>query len=142
MSRSGTMDWFAEAGSEDLLTQLQLIKRLREGLPLSELSLLIRKVNMPQEEVSAALHIPSRTLVRRKEASGRLTIGEGERVFRFARILNLASGTFGSIEKAKVWMQKENRALGGITPMSLLDTGIGALAVQDVLGRIEHGIFS
>ncbi|MBP1627127.1 MAG: hypothetical protein H6Q00_1602 [Holophagaceae bacterium] len=142
MSRAVTLDWFAEARSEDLPTQLRLINRLREGLPFSELALLIRKVNMSQEEAATALHIPSRTLARRKETSGRLAIGEGERVFRFARILNLASDTLGSLEKAKVWMQKENRALGGVTPMSLLDTDIGAQAVQDVLGRIEHGIFS
>jgi len=142
MSRSGTLDWFAEAGSEDLSAQLRLIKRLSEGIPFGELSFLMRKVNMSQEEVAVALNIPSRTLARRREPSWRLAIGEGERVFRFARILNLAAGTLGSINKAKVWMQKKNRALGGVTPMSLLDTDLGTLAVQDVLGRIEYGIFS
>lgn len=40
------------------------------------------------------------------------------------------------------WLRKPNRALGGRTPLSLLDTAPGAELVSDVLVRIEHGSFS
>jgi uncharacterized protein (DUF2384 family) len=32
--------------------------------------------------------------------------------------------------------------LSGATPLSLLDTDIGAESVLDTLGRIEHGVFA
>ena len=57
-------------------------------------------------------------------------------------VLAQAQDTLGSLEKAKSWLSLGNRSLGGVTPLSLLDTDIGAQAVQDVLGRIEYGVFS
>jgi len=39
-------------------------------------------------------------------------------------------------------MGKANRALGGRVPLHLLDSDAGAQAVERVLGRIEHGVYS
>lgn len=39
------------------------------------------------------------------------------------------------------WLKSPNAALGGATPLSLLDTDIGTESVMDTLGRIEHGVF-
>lgn len=39
-------------------------------------------------------------------------------------------------------MVKPNRALGGERPLALLDSDVGSLAVERVLGRIEHGVYS
>jgi uncharacterized protein (DUF2384 family) len=41
-----------------------------------------------------------------------------------------------------VWLKSANISLSGQTPMSLLDTEIGAESVMNALGRIEHGIFA
>ena len=43
-------------------------------------------------------------------------------------------------EAAKAWLQREIRSLGGVTPLSLLDTDPGVDMVMDTLGRIEQGI--
>jgi len=56
-----------------------------------------------------------------------------------ARTLALAIEVLGSVEKARRWMRKDNRALGGASPLSLLDTDVGAEAVDDVLTRVEQG---
>jgi putative toxin-antitoxin system antitoxin component (TIGR02293 family) len=48
----------------------------------------------------------------------------------------------GSTDKAARWLHTENRALGGQTPLALLDTDLGTRQVEEVLGRIEHGVFS
>ena len=39
-------------------------------------------------------------------------------------------------------MKSPNASLGGVTPLSMLDTDLGAGSVMDTLGRIEHGIFA
>jgi uncharacterized protein (DUF2384 family) len=38
------------------------------------------------------------------------------------------------------WLARENRALGGQTPLSLADTDLGARSVEALLGRIGHGL--
>lgn len=53
-----------------------------------------------------------------------------------------AEEVLGDFDKATDWLSSENNALGGVTPISLLDTDAGAQSVMDLLGRIEHGVYS
>jgi len=46
------------------------------------------------------------------------------------------------LDAALDWLKSPNAALAGTTPLSLLDTDIGAESVLDTLGRIEHGVFA
>jgi putative toxin-antitoxin system antitoxin component (TIGR02293 family) len=59
-----------------------------------------------------------------------------------ARIIAQATATLGSETKAVGWLRCPNRALGNVPPLELLDTDIGVRQVEDILGRIEHGIIS
>lgn len=80
-------------------------------------------------------------MARRKEQP-RLTLVESNRLYRLARMKSRATQVLGSAEKAEQWLARPNPALGGETPVSLLDTDINARQVERVLGRIEHGVFS
>ena len=40
------------------------------------------------------------------------------------------------------WLRRPNRALNGELPIDLLDTDVGARQIEDVLGRIAHGVVS
>jgi putative toxin-antitoxin system antitoxin component (TIGR02293 family) len=71
-----------------------------------------------------------------------LSTEESERVVRLARVFAEAKHVLGSEAKARLWLQKPNRTLRGETPLHLLDTDIGANAVFDELGPIEHGVFA
>ena len=48
---------------------------------------------------------------------------------------------FGSREKALRWLKTPVRSLGDQTPLSLLTTTEGVARVQDILGRVEHGVW-
>ena len=63
-------------------------------------------------------------------------------MLRFARIVERAEIVFEDMETALNWLQSPNAALGAVTPLSLLDTELGADSVFDTLGRIEHGVFA
>jgi putative toxin-antitoxin system antitoxin component (TIGR02293 family) len=67
---------------------------------------------------------------------------DSDQPLRLARILAQTVDVLGSKEKASGWLQAPNQALGGQTPLSLLGTDPGAQQVEEVLGRIEHGVFS
>jgi putative toxin-antitoxin system antitoxin component (TIGR02293 family) len=60
---------------------------------------------------------------------------------RLARVARRAAEVFEGSDAALDWLKSPNRALAGETPLTLLDTEIGAESVLDVLGRIEHGVF-
>ena len=71
-----------------------------------------------------------------------LLLLDSDWVNRLARIAAQAEEVFGSMEKASHWLRESNTALGGVTPISLLDTDLGTRQVENVLGRIEHGVYS
>ena len=71
-----------------------------------------------------------------------LSTEESAKLLRFARVVERAEEVFQAVEPVLAWLKADNAALGGITPLSLLDTDIGADSVLDTLGRIEHGVFA
>lgn len=83
--------------------------------------------------------MPARTMARRR-LSRKLDPVESDRLYRIARVAAQAVSVFGTEDQATTWLQRPNRALGGELPIRLLDTDVGARQVEDVLGRIEHGI--
>jgi len=58
---------------------------------------------------------------------------------RLARIIALATHYLGDVQSANRWLKRPNVALGGKTPIELLDTESGARAVENVLGRVAYG---
>ncbi|MDG3066619.1 antitoxin Xre/MbcA/ParS toxin-binding domain-containing protein [Thauera mechernichensis] len=117
------------------------IPLLRKGLPSASVDAATRITRITQSELARALNIPERTLVRRKR-EGTLSPEESAKLVRFARVVERADGVFEDADAALGWMQSPNAALGGVTPLSLLDTELGADSVLDALGRIEHGVFA
>jgi putative toxin-antitoxin system antitoxin component (TIGR02293 family) len=119
--------------------------RIREGLPYRAVLALARAIEddgVKQEALSAALGLPTTRTLRRRKNPNRLDPGESDRLVRTARIVAWAIEVFGSREKAGAWLDRPNRALGGEKPLSLLDTEIGAEQIENVLGRMEHGVYS
>ena len=114
---------------------------VKAGLPYASLEALIGKFGLGRDEAAAALHLPHRTIARRKQEQ-KFHADESDRVLRFARASTLAAATLGSDEKAAQWLRRPNRALGNKPPLDLLDSDIGTRQVEEVLGRIAHGIAS
>jgi len=94
------------------------------------------------EDEIFALVVPKRTLARRKAANEPLTVEETDKALRLARIASQAGRVFGAADKAHRWLRKPKRALQGETPVAYLATEAGARVVEEMLGRIEHGIFA
>lgn len=117
------------------------IETVRRGLPARALDAVAKAVELTQSELSATLAIPQRTLIRRKK-QGTLSTDESAKLLRVARILQRATAVFEDHASALHWLKSPNRSLGGVTPLSLLDTDLGAEAVTETLGRIEHGVFA
>lgn len=118
-----------------------LIALLREGLPYASVEAAMEVLGLSREQIAGYLAVPGRTLARRKRER-RLRADESDRLYRLVRITATALAVFGDEEKARRWLLKPNRALGGEVPLALMDTDAGARQVEEILGRIEHGVVS
>jgi len=120
----------------------KLIEKIEEGLPYKTFEKLAKLMDVSASELGRVLHIPPRTLIRRKK-SGILSEEESERILRLSRIAYAAFGLFeGDREAAVSWLRRKNRALGGETPLEMSSTEIGGEEVLNLVGRLEHGVFS
>lgn len=117
------------------------IPLVRQGLPAASVDALIRSTHIAQTDLARALAIPERTLARRK-LEGVLSPEESAKFVRLARIVERTEEVFEDAAAGLSWLRAQNMALGGVTPLALLDTDLGADAVLDTLGRIEHGVFA
>lgn len=120
---------------------LDWVALIRQGIPAAALDTLLKIIRLSQAELANALSIPERTLARRKR-EGTLNSEESAKVVRLARVVERAEQVFEDLEVALDWLKSPNAAFGRATPLSLLDTDIGAENVMDTLGRIEHGVFA
>ncbi|MBN2418794.1 MAG: DUF2384 domain-containing protein [Deltaproteobacteria bacterium] len=119
----------------------QLISQIKKGLPLKIFEQLCRNLGIPEKELCRILKIPPTTLARRKK-SGQLSFEESERVFRIGRLYDKAMEVFNQPELSRKWFNEPAWALGDVPPLEYADTELGAKEVEDLLGRIEHGVFS
>jgi putative toxin-antitoxin system antitoxin component (TIGR02293 family) len=117
----------------------ELREALRAGLPYASLSAVASGFEIAGPTVASILGIPARTLARRKKER-RLSPEESDRLFRLGRLAALAEEVLGTRAKASAWLHTSNRALGGATPLSQLDTDLGAEEVESALLRLAHGV--
>ena len=118
-----------------------LIRQIQKGLRFTELETLQHSLDMPFEQLAAKLSISRSTLQRRKHA-GRLSPEESNKVVRFSQLLEHATDVFGDIEKARAWLKFPQHGLGGAVPLDYAETEIGAREVDNLLGRIDYGVYS
>ena len=119
-----------------------LIKIVVKGAPVADAGKLIRHFNIERDVVETYL---SGTPVKfkRREASGRFSREESERLVRFARLMGAAEELHdGDADAARRWMQTPKPALGGATPLEYAKIEVGAREVEHLIGRLEHGVFS
>jgi putative toxin-antitoxin system antitoxin component (TIGR02293 family) len=122
-------------------TMPKLIAALQDGLPVQELDDLQATLEIPMEKLVPMLGISKATLHRRK-AEGKLDPAESDRVVRFARLMGKAVEVFESEENARQWLASPQVGLGGAVPLEYAETELGAREVEDLLGRIEYGVYS
>ena len=128
-------------GSGKSFSVSKLIQSLKEGLPVGELDDLRRNLDLPIDRLVPMLGISKATLHRRKH-TGRLDAAESDRVVRFARLLGQAASVMESLENGRRWLTSPQVGLGGAIPLEYAETEVGAREVENLLGRIEYGVYS
>ena len=123
------------------LPSSEIIDAVHHGLGIDEMESLRTMLDLPIEGLASKLAISKATLHRRK-AAGRLDPAESDRVVRFARLLGKAVEVMESEDNARKWLNSPQVGLGGAVPLDYAETELGAREVEDLLGRIEYGVYS
>ena len=119
-----------------------LISVVHGGLSTSVLDRLAAHLNVPLQELTSTIGIADRTLARRR-AAGKLSSEESERALRIANLFEQALVLFaGDSAAAGEWLRLPKKALNGASPLQYSATELGARVVENLIGRIEHGVFS
>lgn len=126
----------------DVTTVAELISLILSGIPWVRVESFLRATGFTQQELADFLAVPLRTLARRREA-GRLSPEDSERFNRLSEIWKATSKLFnGDRDATRSWLVSPVRGLNNFTPMEFARTEVGGREVLNLLGRLEHGVFS
>ncbi|PWG61471.1 toxin-antitoxin system antitoxin component family protein [Spiribacter halobius] len=110
---------------------------------LTEQGVAARHAARMRSRVSASVFdrcVMPRTTLQSKAPSARLSTLQSERAVRVAHIYALATRAFGDRDRGSAWLQRANAALDGNAPSDLLTNEAGARCIEQLLGRLEHGV--
>lgn len=118
-----------------------LINISRKGIQAKYLGIVMEYTGLSNKELADALPISERQLIR--YASDKIMKQEvTERLLHIIDLYSFGYDFFNVHSEFQRWMRSENIALGGATPLSLIDTSYGINMVRTVIGRAMHGVFS
>lgn len=115
------------------------VDMVRGGLQTNVVSALSGYLDLSTEQTLGYIRLSKQTFARRK-ASKRLNTEESDRVWRVADIVAKATELLGDPETAATWLQAPAPALNGESPLERASTDIGARDVEQLIGRLAHGI--
>ncbi len=120
----------------------EITERIKKGLPFQTVQYIQDAFSLDRSQVAAALHMSVRTLDRRRR-TGKLDALESDRAYRLMRVFWSACEMYGgNFEAALAWWKRKNKALGGLSPEETVSTDPGKTLVENLILRIEHGVYS
>ena len=119
-------------------TRLALAYSIEHGLPVSSLDRLAELI-APEDARFKFRLVPKATLERRRNTTKRLTLEEGDKLARLAKVFSMALGIYRDAEKVRQFLRRPHMMLDNKAPLDVaLATGPGADAVVNLLGRAAY----
>ena len=98
--------------------------------------------NIPRSYASELLNVSEPTIYRWIRSNKKLDRNYSVQLFELTDLFLFGSEVFESKINFFKWLELPNAALGGLEPKELLEVPGGIAKVKDLLGRIEHGVYS
>ncbi|WP_375417684.1 antitoxin Xre/MbcA/ParS toxin-binding domain-containing protein [uncultured Hymenobacter sp.] len=128
--------------TKSALAVFTLIGRARAGLATTEVREISQQLELTVRELAPILDTTERTLARRLESEGELSKSESERLLLLRQLTEHGVDVFEDQGKFNRWLRRPLPLLGNQSPLELLDTASGFQLVDELLGRIEYGVYS
>lgn len=121
---------------------LDFINIASEGLSANVIRNFRNYFDLSVETTAQMLNVSEPSVYRWTKANKKLDKNIAIKLFEISELFLLGSEVFGSKVKFFKWLDLPNTALGGIQPKGLIEVPEGISKLKDLLGRIEHGVFS
>ncbi|HMR82988.1 MAG TPA: DUF2384 domain-containing protein [Niabella sp.] len=116
---------------------------IRQGVAYDTIETISKRLNKPVKSVLSIIGMPQTTYNKRKNEQAILDSRNSELIVLITELIDYGIEVFNNEEeKFQRWLKKNNQALGGNSPESLLDTITGIDEVKFCLNRIEYGNFA
>jgi len=116
-------------------------QKAHNGITKSDFIAVVLMTGLNLSEFSKFLPVSKRTIEKVKEEE-LLSPQVSDRVLQIATLYQQGIEVFGSTSTFKEWMNSPLIALGSKKPIDYMDNGTGIAIIHDLLGRIEHGVYS
>jgi putative toxin-antitoxin system antitoxin component (TIGR02293 family) len=128
-------------GNEYIWTsKMDRVNIIRTGVPYASIDVISKRINVPIKDVLHIFGLPQTTYNKKRREKSLLNGRDSEIVLLLTELLDFGIEVFNNEEdKFQRWIKKENIALGGNSPESLLDSITGIQEVKNCLNRIEYG---
>ena len=124
---------------------LEVHELLLRGLPAKALIHFVQNfISLRWDEsFEKAIGMSLRTYQRYASGAAKpLSTEQSGRTWKLAEILAKATAVFGSKEAAEQWLERPAMGLNRQKPIDLLATPAGVALVEQLLGRIEYGVYT
>lgn len=121
------------------LTEQDVIAR--RGLSYVYVDALQDELDIGPKQTAEILQVSLRTLQRIQTTGKSLDVVQSGRLLRTAQITKRAKEVLGETEAAP-WLHQAQPALNNRIPLDLLETEPGSRAVEQLLGRIDYGVYT
>ncbi len=88
------------------------------------------------------LNISEPSIYRWTKANKTLERNLSVKLFEISELFLVGSEVFGGKKNFFKWLDLPNTTLGGMQPIELIQIPEGVSKIRDILGRIEHGVYS
>ncbi|MEQ9425883.1 MAG: DUF2384 domain-containing protein [Cyclobacteriaceae bacterium] len=116
-------------------------RKSNEGITKSDFLVVVAETGLSLSEFSKLLPVSKRTVEKVKDEE-LLSPVVSDRVLQIASLYTNGKELFGNSQSFKDWLQSPVMALGGKKPIEYLNTDTGISIVNDIMGRIEYGVYS
>ncbi|MFP5078948.1 antitoxin Xre/MbcA/ParS toxin-binding domain-containing protein [Pedobacter sp. JCM 36344] len=131
-----TADWIAQSW-----TNFDKIASVKNGISKDSLVSFKQAINVDYDHLSFVLGT-TKTTLHKKQRNETFSPSISEKVIALMDIYRFGYQVFGNHDKFNKWVQVSNRALGNRIPLEVMDTIFGIDEVKNIIGRIQHGVYS
>lgn len=122
-------------------SDVDLVELLEEGFTKNSYLKAKELTGFSHQDMAAVLSVSTKTL-ESKRGRDKLSDTASERLLKLAEVAASGIHVFGSVELFREWLRRPLRPIGGKRPVDLMVNMYGLEVVKQLLGRIEHGVYS
>lgn len=123
-------------------SDFDLVTLSKEGITKKSIETLVNYLGISKKAFSENILDTSVKTLERKKDTDKLSTQISSTVIGIAKVIEHALAVFEDEEKVKRWLNSPIRALRYEKPIDLLTVPAGLKMVDDILGRIEYGVYS